>query len=239
MSQMSPNNPEIGVFKDYIARQPETLIVKEKVFSLSGDSFDIKLANGQPMFKVSGHAMSISSRMSMHDMSGNHMLDIRKEHFHFHPTYVAQDPKGNAFLTVRNAIKLFGSKATAEFQSGHGRNETLAMKGSWFDWSADIVCKNTGAVVATIDRKYKPREFLAAKQTYALKVMPGVDMALMCALCIAFDEANNDKGNRGGTKGFFDWWFTLPMFKATPRHAKTPACNRPQNEVRLHDRSAH
>lgn len=89
---------------------------------------------------------------------------------------------------------VIGSKATAEFQSASGQYETLTMSGNWMDTSADIVCKNTGAVVARIDRKLlSGRDIFGGKQTYALVVAPGVDMALMVALCIALDEKNNEK----------------------------------------------
>ncbi|RDA91534.1 hypothetical protein CP533_4354, partial [Ophiocordyceps camponoti-saundersi (nom. inval.)] len=86
----------------------------------------------------------------------------------------------------------FGSKATAEFTSTQGRREVLTMRGDWMDSSVSIVC-DSGATVAAIDRKlFNVREFMGV-QKYALHVAPGVDMALMVALCVAFDEANNEK----------------------------------------------
>ena len=39
---------QMGIFDSLIARQTETFILKEKVLSLPGDGFDIKMANGQP-----------------------------------------------------------------------------------------------------------------------------------------------------------------------------------------------
>jgi uncharacterized protein YxjI len=87
---------------------------------------------------------------------------------------------------------VIGSKATAEFTSFNGRAETLTMKGNWLDTTANIVCERTGATVARIDRKLlNAREFFG-NQTYALVVAPGVDMALMVALCVALDEKNNE-----------------------------------------------
>lgn len=49
-------------------------------------------------------------------------------------------------------------------------------------------------VVARIDRKlFNAREFFGGQQTYALICAPGIDKALMVAMCIAFDEKNNEK----------------------------------------------
>ncbi len=95
---------QIGVFDHFVARQTETLILKERILSLSGDSFDIKLANGQPLLRVQGKVMSISGRKSVFDMAGNHLFDVCKEHFHLHSTYVCIDPQGNTFFEVKSKI---------------------------------------------------------------------------------------------------------------------------------------
>jgi hypothetical protein len=44
----------VAIFPQFIANQPETLVLKEHVMSLSGDSFSIKLANGTPILQVEG-----------------------------------------------------------------------------------------------------------------------------------------------------------------------------------------
>ncbi|KAF9770173.1 hypothetical protein IL306_012312 [Fusarium sp. DS 682] len=182
---------QVGIFKNFIANQTETLVLREKVMSLTGDSFDIKLANGQPIFKVEGKVMSISGRKKVFDMNGNHLFSIVKEHLHIHTTFAVEDPQGVKLMEVKSII---GSKATATFNSSDGTAEVLEMKGSWFDYAADIFDKTTNTVVARIDRKIlSGRDMLFGQQTYALIVAPGVDMALMAALCICMDEKNNDK----------------------------------------------
>ncbi|ROT42192.1 hypothetical protein SODALDRAFT_326366 [Sodiomyces alkalinus F11] len=194
--KMNPMPEPIGVFDRYIAKQTETIILKEKVLSLSGDSFDIKLASGNPLIRVDGNVLSLRGRKKVFDMSGRYLFDIYKEHLHLlHTTYVVEDvEKKVKIMQVRNAFKFFGSKANATFTStGTGKPQSLVMGGNWFDTSADIVDESSGAVVARIDRKLlNAREWLGGQQTYALVVAPGVDMALMCALCICLDEKNND-----------------------------------------------
>ncbi|KFH42085.1 Protein LURP-one-related-like protein [Hapsidospora chrysogenum ATCC 11550] len=192
--QLQPVPRPWGVFDQFIARNTETLILKERVFSLTGDSFDVRTANGQPVFKIQGRKMTISGRKSLSDMQGNHLFDIVQERMHIHTTYVAEDPRGNKILTVRNSIRLIGSKATVEIHKANdGQTHTLTMSGNWRDTRADIVDQNTGAVVARIDRRLlNTRELLGGKQTYALSVAAGVDMALMVAACVALDEKNND-----------------------------------------------
>ncbi|KAK1995305.1 hypothetical protein LX36DRAFT_692683 [Colletotrichum falcatum] len=185
----------IGIFPQLTARQSETLVLKEKMLSLTGDSFDIKLAKGQPILRVQGKALSISGRKSVYDMSGNHLFDIVKEHLHLHTTFAAQDPHGNKIMEVKSGLALIGSKATATFVSPQtGKSETLEMKGNWLSTQADITDTSTGQVLGRIDRNMlRARDLFGGKQTYALTVAPGVDMALMCALCICLDEKKNDQ----------------------------------------------
>jgi len=92
---------------------------------------------------------------------------------------------------------VLGSKATATFTSSSGKQESLKMTGNWLSTTADIVDSASGAVVARIDRKLLSGSgILFGQQTYALICAPGVDMALMAALCICLDEKKNE--GKGG-----------------------------------------
>ena len=68
MASLAPVPQQIGHFSQFIAQQPETIVLKEKVLSLTGDSFSIKLANGTPLFQVEGKVMSLSGRKKFCDM---------------------------------------------------------------------------------------------------------------------------------------------------------------------------
>lgn len=51
-----------------------------------------------------------------------------------------------------------------------------------------------GLVVARIDRKLlSGKDIFFGQQTYAVQIAPGVDMALIAAMCICLDEKNNEK----------------------------------------------
>jgi uncharacterized protein YxjI len=54
--------------------------------------------------------------------------------------------------------------------------------------------ESAGAVVARIDRKIlSGKDVFFGQQTYGVQVAPGVDLALIAALCICLDEKNNEK----------------------------------------------
>jgi hypothetical protein len=53
--------------------------------------------------------------------------------------------------------------------------------------------QKTGLVVARIDRKIlSGKDIFFGQQTYGVQIAPGVDMALIAALCICLDEKNNE-----------------------------------------------
>jgi len=187
---------QIGVFPQYIAQKSEQLILKEKVLSLSGDSFTIKTTDGRPILQVKGEVMSLSGRKHVMDMQGNLLFDIRKQLIAFHATYYCEDPKGNQFFEVKSKFSIGSSKAIGTFTStaGSGKQCELVMKGDFFDRKAEITDAATKQLVATIDRKFlNVGEILGGQQTYAVSISPGVDMALIIAMCICLDEKRNEK----------------------------------------------
>lgn len=106
--QLPPVKQPIGLFPPFIAKQTETLILKEKVFSLSGDSFDICLANGQPLIKVEGKVGTLSGRKKIYDVGGKYLFDIYKEHFHIHATYVVEVEGQGKVMEVKSSFKRKG-----------------------------------------------------------------------------------------------------------------------------------
>lgn len=104
MAGLAPSPQPIAIFPQFIAVQPETLVLKEKVLSLSGDSFSIKLANGTPILQVEGKVMSISGRKKVCDMQGKHLFSIVKEHLHLHSTYVVEGPAKEQLMVVKSSL---------------------------------------------------------------------------------------------------------------------------------------
>jgi uncharacterized protein YxjI len=106
--QMHHYPTPIGIFPQFFAQQSESLVLKEKVLSLSGDSFDIKTISGVPIFKVKGETLSLSGRKHLSDMNGNVLFTIRKKLIALHATFYAEDPKGNVIFEVKGK---FSSKS--------------------------------------------------------------------------------------------------------------------------------
>ena len=199
-SQLAPLPTPIALFPQFIARQTETLVLKEKVLSLSGDSFSIKTYPGQqPVLSVSGNAFSLSGRKTVTDMSGNPLFQIRKQHLKVPRTFYAENLEGQKIFEVVGKWSFGSSKACGLFSyldqaSGQSKQARLFMKGDFFDRRVDITDEATGHVVARIDRKFlNARELLGGQQTYAVAVAPGMDLAVIVAMCICLDERRNER----------------------------------------------
>ncbi|KAI1822732.1 DUF567-domain-containing protein [Xylaria intraflava] len=194
MSEMQAYPRPLGLFPQFFARQTESLILKEKILSLSGDSFDVKTISGQPIFQVKGEVFSLSGRKHVSDMNGNVLFTIRTKLLAWHATYYAEDADGNVLFEVKGKFSVLGSKSICTFRSQSGKEESLLVKGNFFDSKVNIVDEETSQPVATIDRKFlNARQLLADQQTYAVTVAPNVDMSLVVAMCICFDERKNEQ----------------------------------------------
>lgn len=68
----------------------------------------------------------------------------------------------------------------------------LLIKGDWFDRSATIT--HNSKVIAQISRKMlNMREIFGGSQTYYVTIAPGVDLAMVAAICVCLDERENEK----------------------------------------------
>lgn len=202
LPSLPPLPHPIAIFPQFTARQCECLKLRERMLSLSGDSFHVNTHPGnQGVLQVQGSAFSLSGRKQVCDMSGQHLFTIRKQHFSIPATYYAEDPSGNKFFEVAGKWSFGKSKAVGLFsypdpQTGQPKQARLNMVGDFFDRHADIVDEASGQPVARIDRKFfNARELLGGQQTYVVTVAQGMDLALIVAMCICLDERRNEGKN--------------------------------------------
>ncbi|WVF71015.1 hypothetical protein IAT40_005811 [Kwoniella sp. CBS 6097] len=191
-AQLHPVNPPLGVFPNYYAQQPTTLVLKEKVFSFSGDDFSVKDTNGYTVVRCHGQALSWRDRKVIVDANNNFLFGLRNKMMAIHKTFIAENEGGTEIFRIRKRLS-FGSKMEATFHNPATSQEvTLLLRGDFWGGSADITVEN-GPVVAQITRELmNARQIFGGQQTYFVTVAPGVDLALIAALCICFDEAKNE-----------------------------------------------
>src|SRR6266536_4679449 len=94
MAQIAPYPHPLGVLPQFHAQQPTTLVLKEKVLSLTGDDFYIKTVDGADVLHVKGVVASLSGRKEVRDTQGNLLFCIRAEHFSIPRSYYLENPQG-------------------------------------------------------------------------------------------------------------------------------------------------
>jgi uncharacterized protein YxjI len=136
---------------------------------------------------------------------------LKNKHIALHKSFYGVAPDGKEVFQVKghfsrmyrkhsfscpfldSQLPVLSHKSTVHFtNASDGREIELDVKGDWLDRSASITCG--GLPVARIGRSFfNVREIFADKQTYFVTVAPGVDLALIAAVCICLDESENEK----------------------------------------------
>jgi hypothetical protein len=68
MAPLTSFNPHLGTNPKYCFPEENVLNMKEKAFSLSGDDFTIKTANGAEICRCKGKVLSISDKKGLYTL---------------------------------------------------------------------------------------------------------------------------------------------------------------------------
>jgi len=164
----------------------------------SGDTFEIRDINGRTCFIMKGKAMSFSQRKTLLDLQGIPIVNFRKEFSLWKKYLIYAGAEDRQLLATIKAHTFGGISAEIDFTNVDGQPRSFALQGNFFASRADIIDRQTGAVVARISRqRWNTNEFVWGKQTYSVTIAPNVDLALMICICVALDEAKHDNKNSG------------------------------------------
>jgi len=189
----SPGTSVVGTEGRFLAQRPVTLYLKEHVLSFSGDDFSIKDSNGMSYFKCKGKYITIHDRKYLYDIYNNPIITI-KENISFRFKQTLNDPKsGKKIASIKKTSLLsFRSLTVKFFNKATNRKEILTVKGDLMSLSCGIYYGST--MIARVSKKLDAKTIFTNKDTYALEIAPNVDMALMVAIAIIFDEFKHEGG---------------------------------------------
>lgn len=189
----------------YMMRDLTVLKLREKFFSFSGDDCTIKDMDGKDWFKIEGEAMSINSKRTMTDTSGNEVAGYRKKLLSLHATaYVTVELNGQTlvFATIRKQsmmqlessanIYIHEPPLLLEDVSTEGLDADIHVEGDIISKKYDFMMgdmENNPYKIAQVIRKFK---MIAENNSYFLNVGPKVDVAFICMCAFAIDELFSD-----------------------------------------------
>jgi len=193
----SPKVSIIGTESRFLAPQPVVLQLKEHVLSFSGDDFSIKDTNGLTYFKCKGKYVTLHDRKYLYDIYNNPIITI-KENISLRFKQTLNDPKTDrkiasikksSMFSFRKLIIKFYNKAT-------NQKEELVLKSDLLSRSCGIYYgdSSNAPMVARIVKVLDAKTLFTNKDSYSLEIAPNVDMALMVALAIIFDEFKHEDG---------------------------------------------
>ncbi|ORX52250.1 hypothetical protein BCR36DRAFT_582748 [Piromyces finnis] len=194
----SPEYDVVAIDPKYVFDKTTKLLLKEGLFSISGDDFAIKDTSGKSYFKCEGKTFSIRDKKFISDMEGNPLFCI-----------------SNAVLFFKGKMKIYEGNTTKKvianiipqtsiksrkyvityYNISTEKEEILNMKFDFYNHSCGIFCgkeKEGAPMICKIIKKVDAKRILTNKENYYIEIAPNVDIAFMVALAICFDELKND-----------------------------------------------
>nr|XP_018265068.1 uncharacterized protein I303_03251 [Kwoniella dejecticola CBS 10117]OBR87226.1 hypothetical protein I303_03251 [Kwoniella dejecticola CBS 10117] len=106
-------------------------------------------------------------------------------------SFVGEDASGKEILKVKKKFAL-GSSLEASFTdtlSGAPTSKGIQLRGGFWLGSADILVISGPLIAQFSRRKVDGQGLNPNKETYIVNVAPGVDLVLVTAICICFENA--------------------------------------------------
>jgi hypothetical protein len=128
---LNPSETPVALFRYYFAMEPVTLVLPEKVFTLSGDDCSVKdMATGETVVRCKGKVirdhksgyMPCESPFTsdVTDASGKLLFSMRNTTFVFRRVVIAEDDHGNELFRIKRNI---GCEWTADRAKGSGHQD--------------------------------------------------------------------------------------------------------------------
>ncbi|KAL1406801.1 hypothetical protein Q8F55_006207 [Vanrija albida] len=190
--KMHPVQPALGLNPAFVRNEEETLVLRERVFSFTGDDFSVQDTKGRRIIKARAKLVSMHDSKEILDANGNFLFKLRSKKLAIHKTFVAEDKGGVEVFRVSKHISLTSRLEVDFTNASDGRKTSLTLTGNMFMGGAEIKWDGSQTVAKISKHHVSMREFVDDKQTYYVTVAPGVDLALIAAVCICFDEIKHD-----------------------------------------------
>ncbi|KAL2174130.1 tubby C-terminal-like domain-containing protein [Thermothelomyces heterothallicus CBS 202.75] len=167
------------------------------------NNFTIKdTATNKTFMRSKAKKLSMRGRMKVYDGNNNLLFDIIQKPFRMRPTFSIRGQDKGEIMRVKFGAMSISRTAHAKFTTAEGQPVKFTMKSSLVGgMSADIVQEPSKRPVAHVKRKMigSGKTLLRTalgQDTYHVTVQPGVDAALIVAMCICWDTKKEQQQRR-------------------------------------------
>jgi len=202
LESLAPVSPPIGTHPDLILNVPTTLVIRDRLFSWSGDDFVIRDLNGTPMLRCIGKAFSLQKRKEITDAKGEMLFRIHTKLSSVLKKFVGEDAAGNEVFTVEKQWSFHPSLEGVFQDPVSGQHVVFHLRGGLLGHNAEIRRDTKeGPIVARVKRDFLPTDYIDLTQTFLVEIAAGVDLSLMAVMVISFDEMLNGTNHHSNGVG--------------------------------------
>ncbi|WVF71013.1 hypothetical protein IAT40_005809 [Kwoniella sp. CBS 6097] len=190
--KLQPVNPPIGVYPEFAGQNGATLILQEKPFDFDGEDFIVRTTDGMDVLRCK-NAGGAKGKKVIADPNGVPLITIKNKPHIINKSFTGEDPDGKEVLKVKKKFAL-GNAAEAVYLNTPTKSKaTVDLKGDFWVGAADLIVQG-GPIIAQLSRQtgsLSGKGLKDGRETYLVSVASGVDLALITAICICFEEAKD------------------------------------------------
>ncbi|EJT50740.1 hypothetical protein A1Q1_08115 [Trichosporon asahii var. asahii CBS 2479] len=192
---LDPVEPPISVFPNMTRDRQVSLEYRQKLMTMKTEDFTVfDSDNDEPIVTVTGPAMYARKFKTVTLPNGEPLFKMRVKLAAVNLRIICEDAeRGTEFFQINRE---WAFKLNLRQNLTVGDSPTLHLVGSAGGSQAKVTLKDSGQLVAVLDRVRWGKEGMQNKLTYRMAVAPGVDLALITALCLAWDKAKEDDRKR-------------------------------------------
>ncbi|BEI86705.1 hypothetical protein CcaverHIS002_0700510 [Cutaneotrichosporon cavernicola] len=192
---LDPLDTPISLIPGYIRDNQTTLVFHDKVIAAKEETFDVDEGETR-VFRATGKPLKLKNIKRIADVNGATLFKITASYQGtLQRAFTGSNEVGEMLFRAEKKWS-WGAKLQVTFaDSKTGDPVTLIVKGYGLMRTAEVTLD--GQVIALFTREFWSKDLLSNSKTYHLTVAAGVDLALMTALCIIFDECKFDDAKHG------------------------------------------
>ncbi|GMK54034.1 hypothetical protein CspeluHIS016_0106200 [Cutaneotrichosporon spelunceum] len=195
---LEPLSPPYEAVRGYVRNEQTTLEISKKIVTLKEETSVVTDGAGRAVVTVTGPAFWLNHFKTVYDGNGTvPLFRMRNKKASMLRLYICEDGRTELFR-VQRKWTWWRVKLHAVVPSTVGNAPTLELVGSMSGNSAEIRELHSGALVATLAHSWKMEDVFKNKERYCVKVAAGVDLSVVVALCLAFDQCKEDDRAAGG-----------------------------------------
>ncbi|WRT66039.1 uncharacterized protein IL334_002991 [Kwoniella shivajii] len=186
---LSPVSPSIGIHTQQVVNKCTGLVLQSDPFDNHGEDFCIRDLDGEVRVVCRSSSAS-NGRKVITDPQGNTMISIKSK-TSISRSYIGEGKNGEEIFRMKKKFAL-GSSMEVSFQDTFSsRRRFIQLRGDFWVGSADILLVSGPLIAQFSRRQIQSKGLDPSKETYIVNVAPGVDLALITAICICFEESKD------------------------------------------------